>query len=371
MARTALVVGGTGPTGPHVVSGLRARGFEVIILHRGTHEIPELDDLEHIHADPHFEENISTALAGRRFDVVVAMYGRLQHVATALAGSCGQLVAVSGAPAYAQYHDPAAGWPEGMSIGTGEETTETAATGDQPAARFAAKIRSAEQHVLALHATGAFSASLFRYPSIYGPRQLFPREWSIIRRVRDGRGYAILPDAGLTISTRCAAENAAAYLLAAVDRPDGAAGEIFNVGDLQQYSLRQWAQMVSHYAGREIKLVALPLALAGPARALFPMGHSHHGLLSVAKAQRLLGYEEAVSAREAIESTVRWYVANPPDPAALASYPDRFDYEAEDRIIEGYDRAISSLLDAQPAPIAVSHPYAHPKAPGVIDHRGR
>ena len=36
----ALVVGGTGPTGPFIVNGLIERGYEVTIFHRGTHEIP-------------------------------------------------------------------------------------------------------------------------------------------------------------------------------------------------------------------------------------------------------------------------------------------------------------------------------------------
>ena len=35
----ALVIGGTGPTGPHVIDGLLKRGYEVTIFHRGTHEI--------------------------------------------------------------------------------------------------------------------------------------------------------------------------------------------------------------------------------------------------------------------------------------------------------------------------------------------
>ena len=51
----ALVVGGTGPTGPFIVNGLRDRGYGVTIFHRGTHEIPEIpDEVEHIHGDPHF-----------------------------------------------------------------------------------------------------------------------------------------------------------------------------------------------------------------------------------------------------------------------------------------------------------------------------
>ena len=47
----ALVIGGTGPTGPFVVEGLINRGYEVAIFHRGTHEIELPESVEHIHGD--------------------------------------------------------------------------------------------------------------------------------------------------------------------------------------------------------------------------------------------------------------------------------------------------------------------------------
>ena len=47
---TALVVGGTGPTGPHIVNGLLERGYQVAILHTGAHESDEIPaSVEHIH----------------------------------------------------------------------------------------------------------------------------------------------------------------------------------------------------------------------------------------------------------------------------------------------------------------------------------
>ena len=45
MGSSALVVGGTGPTGPHILDGLLERGFDVTIFHRGTHEPPDLPDV--------------------------------------------------------------------------------------------------------------------------------------------------------------------------------------------------------------------------------------------------------------------------------------------------------------------------------------
>jgi hypothetical protein len=75
VAARALVVGGTGPTGPHLVRGLRERGHAVAILHRGTHEVDEIPpDVEHIHADP-YDGAASRGDRGPHFDVVVASYG--------------------------------------------------------------------------------------------------------------------------------------------------------------------------------------------------------------------------------------------------------------------------------------------------------
>jgi len=34
-----LVIGGTGPTGPVIVQGLAERGYEPVIMHRGSHEV--------------------------------------------------------------------------------------------------------------------------------------------------------------------------------------------------------------------------------------------------------------------------------------------------------------------------------------------
>ena len=97
--KTALVVGGTGPSGPFLVTGLQDRGYTVAIFHRGTHEIPEIPaDVEHIHGDPHFRETLDAAIAGRTFDVVIATYGRIRVIAEALEARLGQFIAIGGVP---------------------------------------------------------------------------------------------------------------------------------------------------------------------------------------------------------------------------------------------------------------------------------
>ncbi|MBL4869193.1 MAG: hypothetical protein JKY67_22760, partial [Pseudomonadales bacterium] len=78
----ALVVGGTGPTGPFVVNGLLSRGYETAILHTGKHEVDAIPpEVEHIHTNPFDVAETADALGSRTFDLVVSMYGRLRDLA--------------------------------------------------------------------------------------------------------------------------------------------------------------------------------------------------------------------------------------------------------------------------------------------------
>ena len=118
---TALVIGGTGPTGPYVVQGLLERGYHVTILHTGKHERAEIPpEVEHIHTDPFDIDATSIAMSDRTFDVAAVLYGRLRDLVVLLAGRVGKLVTVGGVPALKGYGDPYALTPPGMRIpGTG------------------------------------------------------------------------------------------------------------------------------------------------------------------------------------------------------------------------------------------------------------
>ncbi|WP_067673058.1 NAD-dependent epimerase/dehydratase family protein [Nocardia miyunensis] len=373
-SRTALVIGGTGPTGPHIVSGLAERGYEVVVLHRGSHELAEQDDLEHIHADPHFRESIEQALGSRRFDLVIATYGRLRHVADAIAGMCEAFIAVSGLPVYPGYHEPGRLVPAGLPVSADEFASDVARPPvdiESDGERFSRLIHESERHVFDLHRREAFRATIFRYPSIYGPRQLYPREWSIIKRIMDGRRQLIVPDAGLSILMRCAAENAAGFLMAAVDNPERASGQVFNAGDLRQYSLAQWIEMTAAAMERTIEIVSVPWEFAGPGRGLFPLAHTAHVLVDVHKAIDRLHYTEIVPAREALGATVRWYLDHPPGKKVVDNMIDAFDYAAEDRVIAAYGEAMSGLRVMQSEATVAAHPYPHPERAGAADHRQR
>ena len=191
----ALIVGGTGPSGPFLANGLIERGYKVTIFHRGTHEIPEIvPEVAHIHGDPHFRETIEAALGDRTFDVVIATYGRIRFVAAALAGKTPCFIAIGGVPSYRGYVDTAANFPAGLKVPVPEDAPLVKSEQEQ---RFSWLIKSTEDAVLNTHPNGV----VYRYPYVYGPYQLVPREWCIIRRILDKRRTILLPDGGLSLMT--------------------------------------------------------------------------------------------------------------------------------------------------------------------------
>ena len=367
-----LVIGGTGSTGGPVLDGLLSRGHDVTMLHRGVHEPSGLPDVEHVHADPHFAEPLSDAVVGRSFDVVLAMYGRVSVIAEVFAGACGQLVSIGGVPAYRGCLQPETVAPYGMAVNAREDGP--LADGTEPVPRFAALIRSAERAVLDRAAAGAYRGTVVRYPAIYGPRNLVPWEWSVIRRIQDRRSRMILPDNGLWIISRAAARNAAELVLKVVDHPDVANGQAYNAADDDQFTVRQWAEAVAGIMGAELEFIGIPSELARSALIeLLPPTARPHILIDNAKAKRELGYQQVVAAADAMVEAVAWLCANPVTREQYPQYPAKFDYAAEDRLIDAYRRASAWVREQAPDDSPdVKHPMAHPKTVSVgRDESGR
>ena len=258
-----LVIGGTGPTGIPLLQGLVERGHTVTILHRGTHERDETPAVvEHLHADPYDEDATRAILAGRTFDVTYVMYGRLRMLAALLRGHTGRVISVGGVPAYrgwmnAWLHDPP-GLPGAGRARTRQTVAEPA--DDEKGYRI---VRT-EEAVFEHHP----DATHFRYPYVYGPYQLTPREWIVVRRVLDGRGRIVVADDGLTLHHHGYTENIAHALLLALEQPDAAAGKLFNIADEEVLSVRQVVEIIAAALDHEFEVVSMPYDLAVPARPL-------------------------------------------------------------------------------------------------------
>ena len=360
----ALVIGGTGPTGPYLVSGLMARGYDVAMLHRGAHELPENPaEVEHIHSDPHFRETLDEGLSGRSFDIVIATYGRIRVIAEALIGKTPRLIAVGGAVGYRGMMHPNANTPPGMPIPTREDAQGIA---NREEFEFGWLIRHTESVVMAGHAAGHYNATMFRYPMVYGPNSLRSLEWHIMKRARDKRRQIILPEGGLTVLSRGYAENMAHAVLLAVDKPEASAGKIYNCADEQGLTVAQWVQMIAGAMDWEFEICSLPGVFAYSASD-FLLFHNavNHQIMDISAIRHELGYRDVVTMQEAIPRTVNWMLEHRPDTAPL-------DYTMEDRLLAVYNRAKQELQSIPFTAQPVHHSYAHPKAPGQArDHRNR
>lgn len=335
MTQSALLIGGTGPTGPPIAHGLEARGFRVTILHSGTHEVDDVAHLRHLHADVFDEDALRVVLGSETFDVAIASYGRLRAIAEVLRGRVGRILSIGGAPVYRGFFDPAVHAPPGLPVPTREDAALATELDDGKSYR----IGRTEELLFAAHP----NATHFRYPYVYGPRQLAPREWCVVRRVLDRRPFIVLADDGLSLIPFGYVENLAHSLLLAVDQPAASMGQIFNCGDDEKLTIRQVVELITDELDHRWELLSMPAQFAVPARPMMMNYRTTHRVIDTSKQRDLLGYRDVVPAREAVRRTARWLVEHRPEPGGYeeSALQDPFDYAAEDRLAAWWRAAIA------------------------------
>jgi nucleoside-diphosphate-sugar epimerase len=337
--RSALVIGGTGPTGPPLALGLEQRGYEVTLLHSGRHEVPEVAHLPHLHGDVFDRDAIAAVLGDRTFDVAVASYGRLRAIAEVLQGRVGHLLSIGGVPVYRGFFDSAIHSPTGLPVPTREDAPLATEADDGKSYR----IGRTEQLLFEAHP----GATHFRYPYVYGPRQLAPREWCVVRRILEGRPFIVLPDDGLSLITFGYVDNLAHAILLAVDHPEASTGQIFNCGDDEVLTLRQVVELITEELDHTWDLVSMPAELAVPARPLMMGLRTTHRVMDTAKLRQRLGYTDVVPARRAVRLAARWLAEHPPEPGGYEelALEDPFDYAAEDGLVAWWRAAVADPPD--------------------------
>ncbi|MCH7789444.1 MAG: hypothetical protein IH940_08365 [Acidobacteria bacterium] len=190
------------------------------------------------------------------------------------------------------------------------------------------------------------SAVHFRYPYIYGPHQPVPREWSIVRRILDGRRRIIVADEGLTLHHHCYTENAAAAVSKAVLDPHLCAGSVVNIGDGEVLTVKQVVELCASVFEVDLEIVSMPYELALPAWPLLAQPLPTHRVLDLTRLHHQLGHRDPVDARDAVPRTARWLLEHRPIPNGIEEkvLTDPFDYPAEDALIDSWLAARSSVI---------------------------
>jgi nucleoside-diphosphate-sugar epimerase len=336
----ALVIGGTGPTGHFIVNGLVRRGFHVAMLHSGRHELDEIPlCVEHLHTDPFSAEALRDALGQRTFDLTIATYGRLRLIAELMAGRTARFISIGGVPAYRGYMNPTVLHPQGLPVPTSEHAPVVPVETEDPKGWRVAQTEDAvfRHHPNAVH---------FRYPFLYGPYQIAPREWCVVRRIIDGRKAIVLPEDGLSLNHSGYVENAAHAVLLAVDKPKAAEGQIYNCGDERVLTLRQSVEIIAEALGHPLEIISMPWRFAIPARPMMAQPWSTHRVLDLTKIKTQLGYTDVMPPERGLALTAEWLCRHPLERGGAGEkiLQDPFDYRAEDELIAAW----KALCDRMP-----------------------
>jgi nucleoside-diphosphate-sugar epimerase len=329
-----MIIGGTSFIGPALVRRLVDLGNSVAVFRRGQTRAELPPSVEHILGDRRNLEQHATEI--RRFgpEVVVDMIAFTEADAIGLVeafrGLARRTVVISSADVYRAY---------GRFIGVEPGPVDSTPLGEGAALRTAlfpyrrqAKgpddfNYSYDKIPVERIASGDpnLPGTVLRLPMVHGLGDLYHRLSSYVKRMDDYRP-AILVDEGLARwkCPRGYVENvAAAIALAVVD--DRAMGGVFNVADPVAFTEAEWIRMIGEVVGWRGKVVNVP-----DGRIPVPYHIEQNLDTDSDRIRQVLGYQEVVGPRDALERTIAWERANPAGPTLGMG---TMDYDAEDALL--------------------------------------
>ena len=319
----AVVTGGYGFIGTHLVSALLERGDEVTVVDLARNERDTSIDFDDHPSFTFVRGDVTDAAAleqaiGPETDVVfhlsaiVGIKNYVQDPLKVLDVNVGgtrnvlelarrhgiRVVLASTSEVFGKNPSPPWGEDDDRVLGS----TRTARWS------YSTSKAMAEHLAFAMHDTYGVPVTVVRYFNVYGPRQnpIFVVSQSV-HRVLNGLS-PLLYDSG--DQTRCFTfvdDAVRGTLLAAAS--EAAIGEAFNIGSMHETSIRDVVEMTIRAAGAEDQLSTTPLDTT-----------THYGstyedipkrIPDTAKAERVLGWKLEVDVEEGIRRTVDWARANP------------------------------------------------------------
>ena len=331
----ALVLGGSQFVGLHVVQELAARGQDVTVLNRGKTETRLPPGTQRLVADRTDNASMRAALHGKEWDavfdvsgfVMVAGSSDVESLLDLFEGQVGAYVYTSSVMAYKQ----AATFPWYEEF----ETTDTG-----PGSYGGFKV-TMEQAILERHRRSGFPGSIVRPAAIYGPdNNIYDMEAAMFLRLLRGLPV-IVPHEGLVTGSYGHVDDLCRVM---VDMATNSAahGQIFNV-TAEAPTVNEYVRVLSEVVGKSADVVYLSADVL-KTLAKQPFGHlfssAHHSMLSIEKAQRLLGFAPQYDFRTGHAQTFEWFMssalkeADRPlrDPLWSATYDVGFEAEVARRV---------------------------------------
>lgn len=321
MAKTALLIGGTGQIGWASAENLLEHGWDVTIASRAGAAGPA--GARTITLD---REDTGQLVAGAEgadlvLDAVAFTPAHGAQLAQ-LAGRVGSLVVVSTASVYlgdnGTYLDIATG-PDDFPAYP-EPVTEQQPTIDNDEATYS-PLKAAMERVLL--GTQDLPVSILRPGAIHGPNSKYVREWFFVKRALDRRQHAVLAYDGTSRFGTSATANIAELVRLCGEQPGM---RTLNAEDPVVPTVREIGETVFGILGHRCKIVGMPGAPRGEL-GTSPWAVPSPFIESMAFAEQELGYRPVVTYEEGVRSAIEWLV----DEATAANWRERFP-----RMVERY-----------------------------------
>ena len=336
-AMRVLLIGGSGFIGPHVVRALERRGHNVVVFHRGSRPLPNeiVGDRNRLgeHADA-----LRAAAPDVVVDLILSSGTRARELMRVFAGATRRVVALSSCDVYR-----ACGVLHGSEPGPLEPLplTEWSALRTKLQTYPPERIRTLQQVFgwldeeydkipveRAVLGSSEMPGTVLRLPMVYGPADPLHRLFPMLKRMDDCRpAILIQEDAAAWRGPRGYVENVAAGIALAVTS-SRAASRIYNLGEPEAFSEREWTERVGRAAGWKGRVIPLSKART-PEHLRVPYRSEQHWVVSTQKIRDELRFVEPVSLDVALARTVEWERTNPPPQID----PGQFNYSAEDAVL--------------------------------------
>jgi nucleoside-diphosphate-sugar epimerase len=309
-----VLIGGSGHVGTYLVPRLVEAGHEVLVISRGQRAPYQphgaWNAVRQISMDREAEEAAGTF--GQRVrelhpDVVIdmicftlpsarqlveALHGQVQHFL-----HCGTI------------------WVHGPSV----QVPTTEEQPRRPFGDYGVQKAEIEAYLLNEARRNGFPATILHPGHIVGPGWVPVNPAGhfnpqVFTDLAQGNEVA-LPHLGLETVHHVHADDVAQAFLQAMANRSCAVGESFHVVSPAAVTLRGYAEVVASWFGKQARLRFLPWeewsATVSPREAEITWEHiAHSPNCSIAKAQRMLGYQPRYSSFQAVYEALQWLIAN-------------------------------------------------------------
>jgi len=318
-----LILGGTKFIGPHVVRRLVESGHGVTIFHRGETETDLPLGVRHIHGDFSEFANHVDQLRALSPEVVLDMVPMREEDAQrvkAFKGVARRVLAISSADVYRAFGriwrtEP--GPPDSIPLTEDSPLRENLSNAGLDYNKTAVEREIMRDPDL--------SATILRLPATHGPGDTQHRLFKYLKRMGDQRPFILLDEALANWQWSRGYVEDVAHAIALAVINEQAAGRVYNVAGTTAFTEAEWVQQIARVHGWKGEVIALESEQLPSYLRNDQLDLRQQYVVDTSRIRRELGYAEVVSFDKALQRTIVWERANPPEKVD----PQQFDYAAE------------------------------------------